>query len=177
MSRANVGPAPCARAVPVATSTMPTPRTTFLMSRMTGSFNMPLSTLDSGLSTPDYLTVMFTNPFVQQHWNPTAMMPRDGRPDVSHASTRSVYSPGSRNVAVVVALPASSSVGSTSLKVTCPGPRYLLQMTPSAGSLRGDSPPCPRFRTMSSFTRTVSATGSATPTFMVLVVPPGPWPG
>src|SRR5262245_23834274 len=75
------------------------------------------------------LTVTFTYPFVQQHWNPSARTV-PGPPESSQATTLSIYSPGSLNVAVVTAFPPSTG-GVVVPNCTRPGPRYLLQTTPS----------------------------------------------
>src|SRR5580692_7001103 len=86
------------------------------------------------------LTETFTSPLVQQHWNP-----RPPSPDQSLATTCSTYSPGSLNVAVVVALPLKTGTGfhfpfifSTAglllAKVTLPVPRNLTQVTVTGGA-------------------------------------------
>src|SRR5580692_10998620 len=92
------------------------------------------------------LTETFTSPLVQQHWNP-----RPPSPDQSLATTWSTYSPGSLNVAVVVALPlktgvvfhlpsAFSTAGLLLANFTSPGPRNLLQVRVTGGVSRGLPP-------------------------------------
>src|SRR6185295_10593622 len=77
------------------------------------------------------LTETFTKALDQQHWNP-----RPPSPDASLATTRKTYSPGSLNVAAVVAFPVNTGTGVTLLSVfstvgllfvneTLPGPRNL----------------------------------------------------
>lgn len=51
--------------------------------------------------TPAGFTVTITCALVQQHWNP-----RPPSPEMSFATTRSMYSPGSLNVTEVAAFPA-----------------------------------------------------------------------
>ena len=72
-------------------------------------------------------------------------------PDESHASTRSVYSPGSLNVAVVVAF-AVSTLGDVSLNVDAAGRRGTCSTRRRAPGHA--VPPLPRFRTLSSVAQT-----------------------
>src|SRR6185503_8105736 len=75
------------------------------------------------------LTVTFTRPLVQQHWNPPPPSP-----DESLATTRSQYSPGSENFAVVVERCDSASMaGFAFSNVTAPAPRYLLHVNRAGG--------------------------------------------
>src|SRR6266550_2662758 len=95
---------------------------------------------------PPPLTDTFTIPFVQQHWNPPPPSP-----DQSLATTRNTYSPGSLNVAVVVALPlkagvvfhlpsAFSTAGLLLENFTVPSPRNLPHVTVTGG-VSGSLPP------------------------------------
>src|SRR6185295_14634320 len=93
-------------------------------------------------------------------------------PDASVASTRRTYSPGAPNLAVVTARPLASTFGEASLKLTAPGPRYLLQATPAAGPGRA-AVPLP-LRTPSSVAQRASVTGPGNVAFSAIVTPPGP---
>src|SRR6185369_18076744 len=88
------------------------------------------------------LTETFTKALDQQHWNP-----RPPSPDASLATTRNTYSPGSLNVAVVVALPLNAGSGVTLLatfstaglllaNVTLPGPRNVPHDTVTGAARR-----------------------------------------
>src|SRR6516225_1603309 len=84
-------------------------------------------------------TVTLSCAVLQQHWNPPPP-----NPEISFATTSSTYSPGSLNVAVVVAFPAKaagggawksafSTLGFSASNFTMPGPRNLLHVTVTAG--------------------------------------------
>ncbi len=101
------------------------------------------------------MTVTFTWTLVQQHWEPPPPSP-----EVSFSCARSTYSPGSVNVAVVVAFPSALAISGLALpKLTGPGPRNLLQVSESGGKRKaaGPSSVC-----ASSLAHTVRVTGSDT---------------
>src|SRR5262252_8434752 len=105
---------------------------TFLVNVMACAIAAVLATLDRS-ATPDSCenlmmrslrrsdqrdTVTFTKPFDQQH----CACPAPAMPDASFARTRIRYSPGSLNVAVVVARPSAPGFGAAGSNVTEPGP-------------------------------------------------------
>src|SRR5690606_20747426 len=75
------------------------------------------------------VTFTFTCALVQQHWKPPPPSP-----DRSLACTRTMYSPGAENVAVVENLPSASGRGRGSSNVIEPGPRCLLRNSVRPGS-------------------------------------------
>src|SRR4029453_7495980 len=104
-------------------------------------------------------TKTFKNPFVQQHcaWPPLAT------PEASLALTRSTYSPGALNVAVVIAFPSSRrTTGAAFSNPTVPGP-WCLNHLRVTGAMLLRSPATVEALFPSSSAQTVSASG--TPTF------------
>src|SRR5207302_5676804 len=107
-------------------------------------------------------------------------------PDQSLATTSKTYSPGSLNVADVVAVPltppepaspfASSTAGFALAKVTIPGPRNLLQVTVTGGVLGRSIPVVPiRGIVASSETDTARVSGLARVAERAVPMGRGPW--